>query len=151
MYIPGHFAQTDPATLAEFIDAHGFAVLVSTDESGLPFATHLPLILDRQGGQHGTILGHMARANPHWQYADGKRVLAIFSGPHYYISPAWYRAEHVVPTWNYTAVHVTGVFRAIHEPAELWPLVRALVGGTDRARSSSDPSHQAPPLHRSVA
>ena len=57
----------------------------------------------------------MARADPHWQQAEGQNVLAVFSGPHAYISPTWYGSENVVPTWNYVAVHVYGTFRAIHD------------------------------------
>jgi transcriptional regulator len=124
MYIPSAFAQTDTATLHAFIEQHSFALLCSTDETGVPFASHLPLLLDRQAG---LLIGHMARANPQWRHADGRSVLAIFSGPHVYISPTWYEAEQVVPTWNYVAVHVTGVFRAIHDRDALLEIVRIAV------------------------
>ena len=123
MYIPTVFQQTDQETLHRFIEEHSFALLCSTEADGTPFASHLPFLLDPQG----ILIGHMARANPQWQHADGRRVLAIFSGPHAYISPTWYEAEAVVPTWNYAAVHVTGVFRAIHEPDALLRIVRDMI------------------------
>jgi transcriptional regulator len=69
----------------------------------------------------------MARANPQWRYADGRPVLAVFSGPHAYISAAWYEEADVVPTWNYLAVHATGVFRAIHDRDALLTIVRDTV------------------------
>jgi transcriptional regulator len=69
----------------------------------------------------------MARANPQWRHADGRPVLAVFSGPHAYVSPAWYEAEDVVPTWNYVAVHATGVFRAVHGRDGLLGIVRDTV------------------------
>ncbi len=107
MYIPASFAETDQNKLHDFIEQHSFATLVSQSETG-PLASHLPLLLDRGGGPHGRLIGHMARANPQWQQADGQSVLVIFNGPHAYISPTWYQDQNVVPTWNYVAVHATG-------------------------------------------
>src|SRR5947209_12647305 len=124
MYIPSAFAQSDPATLHEFIERHSFALLCSMDENGVPFGSHLPLMLDPRAGH---LVGHMARANPQWRHADGKTVLVVFSGPHVYVSPSWYEAEQVVPTWNYVAVHVTGVLRAIHERDALLRIVQDAV------------------------
>src|SRR5262245_55708329 len=106
MYIPTAFAETDPGTLFGFIEAYSFGLLVSTHQGG-PFASHLPLLLEREAGPHGTLLGHMARANPQWHDLDGQEVLAVFSGPHAYVSPTWYESEQVVPTWNYVAVHAS--------------------------------------------
>jgi transcriptional regulator len=127
VYVPAAFAQPDVGKLHDFIDRHSFALLCSAGADGTPFASHLPLLLDRGAGPRGTLKGHMARANPQWRYADGQSVLAVFSGPHAYVSPAWYEAEDVVPTWNYLAVHVTGTLRAVHEPAEILGLVREAV------------------------
>ena len=124
MYVPSSFAESDPAKLFEFIDAHGFGLLVSGD--GEPFASHLPLLLDREAGPRGSLVGHMARANPQWRHAEGREVLAVFSGPHAYVSPTWYEAENVVPTWNYVAVHASGTFRAV-EGDETVRIVRAAV------------------------
>lgn len=87
MYIPTAFEQTDQNKLHEFIEANSFGLLVST-HVGEPFATHLPFLLQRDSGPHGCLFGHVARANPQWRDLDGQTVLAIFTGPHAYISPA---------------------------------------------------------------
>jgi transcriptional regulator len=109
MYIPKAFHVGDQQILHEFIASNSFATLVSTIDAK-PFATHLPLLFDRARSAHGTLLGHVARANPQWHAFDGKQeALAIFQGPHAYVSPSWYAASPAVPTWNYTAVHVYGV------------------------------------------
>lgn len=122
MYIPAAFLETDAEKLCAFIQEYSFGLLVS-EHAGAPFATHLPLLLDRTAGPQGCLIGHLARANPQWQEADGKTFLAVFSGPHAYISPAWYQAEQVVPTWNYAAVHAYGVMRTIHDPDALFQIV----------------------------
>ncbi|MGE5194645.1 MAG: FMN-binding negative transcriptional regulator [Deltaproteobacteria bacterium] len=122
MYIPAAFREDDAEKLFDLIEQHGFGLLIS-DFDGTPFATHLPLLLDRAVAPHGCLIGHMARANPHWEKADGKTVLAVFAGPHAYVSPTWYEAENVVPTWNYVAVHAYGTFRAIHEREALLKIV----------------------------
>ncbi len=107
MYVPPHFAETDRTKLHDFIERHSFGLLV-TQLGGEPFATHLPFLLERDAGPHGALVGHVARANPHWKELVGQSVLAVFSGPHAYISPTWYEAPNTVPTWNYTAVHAYG-------------------------------------------
>jgi len=126
MYIPSVFAESDLAKLHDFIERNGFGVLVSQVD-GEPFASHLPFLLGRNSGSHGTLIGHMARANPQWQQAHGQNVLSIFSGPHTYVSPTWYEAENVVPTWNYVAVHAYGKMQAIEEPALLLQIVKDFV------------------------
>ena len=125
MYVPRHFAEDDPDRLAALIAAHDFATLF-TDGSGGPFATHLPLLLDRTRGPRGTLIGHVARANPHWKSFDGRRALAVFAGPHAYVSPRWYASQPAVPTWNYVAVHATGAVRAVEDPAALRATMDAL-------------------------
>ncbi len=110
MYIPSSFAETDQARMHDVIEKHSFATLVSLDGS-VPAASHLPLLLNREQGSHGTLVGHMAKANPQWRHAEGQNVLAIFHGPHAYISPTWYAAANTVPTWNYVAVHAYGTLR----------------------------------------
>jgi transcriptional regulator len=109
MYIPSAFRVDDPGKLAAFIQRHSFATLVTHD--GLaPFASHLPMLFRPQAGTRGTLVSHMARANPQWEhFAAGGEVLAIFQGPHSYISPSWYQSAPAVPTWNYTAVHAYGI------------------------------------------
>jgi transcriptional regulator len=108
MYIPPHFAASDPQLGLDIIDRHSFATLVTVHD-GLPFATHLPLLLEERGPVRA-LVGHVARANPQWQHLElGQRVLAVFAGPHAYVSPTWYEPRpDNVPTWNYVAVHVRG-------------------------------------------
>ena len=124
MYVPQHFAG-DAAAIDEIVASHDFALLVTTGAQG-PEATHLPLLLDRSRGPQGTLLGHLARANPHAEALDGREALAIFSGPHGYVSPRWYAAAPAVPTWNYVAVHVHGRARVVRDKARLVELVDTL-------------------------
>ena len=126
MYTPAAFNELDVAKLQALIERYSFGLLISQHD-GSPLATHLPLLLDRSAGPQGTLLGHMARANPQWQQAEGQTVLAVFSGPHAYISPTWYAATDVVPTWNYVAVHVYATFRAIHDDPTLRQIVQDMV------------------------
>jgi transcriptional regulator len=123
MYNPSSFAEHDVAVMHDFIEAHPFGALVTTSSSGL-FATHLPLVLDRQLGPHGTLQGHIARANPHHEVAgDGSEALVLFTGADSYVTPSMYasKARHgkVVPTWNYVAVHAHGTLRFVREPDAL--------------------------------
>jgi transcriptional regulator len=122
MYIPTSFVQTELPVLHEFIERHSFGLLV-TQRDEAPFASHIPFLLERQAGPHGTLVGHLARANLQWKESQLTEVLAIFSGPHSYISPTWYAEELVVPTWNYIAVHAYGRLTWIHEPTELLAIV----------------------------
>ena len=109
MYVPERFAETDPERLRAIMRAQPFATLVSL-VGGELYATHVPLLLDADRGAHGTLLGHVAAENRHHEAFDGRTpALAIFHGPHAYVSPRWYApgVPHV-PTWNYVAVHATG-------------------------------------------
>lgn len=126
MYIPAAFAEPDLTRLHDFIEQNSFGVLASQVD-GQPFASHLPFLLDRAAGPHGTLVGHMARANPQWREAAGQTALAIFSGPHAYISPTWYEAEQVVPTWNYTAVHAYGQVEVVEDKGALLEIVQRSV------------------------
>jgi transcriptional regulator len=127
MYIPKAFEVTDRATLHAFIEGNSFATLV-TALDGSPFATRLPLILDRGAVVHGTLIGHVARANPHWRSFDsGCPALAMFDGPHAYISPNWYATSPAVPTWNYASVHAYGTPRVIDDPRRVEGIVDRLV------------------------
>lgn len=134
MYVPSSFRETDLSRLHDFIERHSFGMLVSEVE-GRPFCSHLPFLLRRDEGPLGTLIGHVATANPHWQHLD-RNVLCVFTGPHAYISPAWYEAEGVVPTWNYTAVHARGECALIREPAELLALVGEFVERFEAGRAS---------------
>jgi transcriptional regulator len=108
MYIPKAFEGTETQA-REIMQAHSWALLVSTGEDGAPLATHLSLLWQPDGGPHGSLLGHMARANGHWKLFDRPaRSMALFWGPHAYVSPTWYTPGPKVPTWNYVTVHAYG-------------------------------------------
>lgn len=127
MYLPKAFEETRPEVLHALIRQNSFGILVSPAEGEI-VASHLPFLLDPERGPHGTLLAHMARANSQWRsFRESEEVLAIFSGPHAYISPSWYEAELSVPTWNYAAVHAYGTPTLVEEPARLQRLLDALV------------------------
>jgi transcriptional regulator len=126
MYIPAAFAECDLTKLHDFMEQNSFGLLVSQID-GSPFASHLPFLLERRSGPQGCLIGHMARGNPQWEQASGQAVLAIFSGPHAYISPSWYEAAQVVPTWNYVAVHAYGNLQVIEDHDALLELVQKMV------------------------
>jgi transcriptional regulator len=105
MYIPPAFRVEDFGKLTAFIQQHSFATVVTHDGSA-PFASHLPMLFRPEIGERGTLVSHMARANPQWKhFTAGIEVLAVFHAPHTYISPSWYQSGPAVPTWNYAAVH----------------------------------------------
>lgn len=135
MYIPPSFLVTDSATMHDFMQSHSFATLVS-QAGAEPLASHLPLLVDRDVGTHGRLIGHMARANSHWQSAAGQRVLAIFHGPHAYVSPGWMESQNVVPTWNYVTVHAYGSLRLIEDRDRLRDIVQRMVETYEASRSS---------------
>lgn len=122
MYIPPPFAENDAERLHAFLDANSFATLVTVID-GAPFASHLPMLLDRE---RGVLIGHLARANPHWRSFGDVESLAIFSGPHGFVSADWYATGPAVPTWNFTAVHIYGRARALVEAATLSDIVDRL-------------------------
>lgn len=127
MYTPPSYREDDPAVLHDLIRRNNFGILFSSGPDG-PVATHLPFSLDAHRGEHGTLVAHMARANPHWRsFAPDREVLAVFAGPHAYISPTWYEEKATVPTWNYAAVHVYGVPRLVEDTAVLRAQVERLV------------------------
>jgi transcriptional regulator len=107
MFTPNKFKMTDTTDKHEFIQEYGFGVVISAD-NGLS-ATHLPFVLKADEGELGVLYAHCAKANTHWHNLEGQNVLVIFTGPHAYISPSWYKTQPAVPTWNYTAVHAYGV------------------------------------------
>lgn len=128
MYIPHFNTMDDPDDIRMFVESVGSAELVTVGPDGTPLATLLPILWSADGG---TVIAHMARANAHWrEISDGTRCLAIVGGPQAYISPSWYaaKAEHgrVVPTWNYSAVHLTGTVRVHDDPAWVREAVTSL-------------------------
>jgi transcriptional regulator len=126
VYIPEHFRLRHDEDALGFMRANPFAILISTTEDG-PFATHLPLSVQAQ--ENKIILrGHVAKANPHWRYLEQQpQCMAIFHGPHSYISPSNYGARESVPTWNYAAVHVYGKARLFSTPQQLHGMLDELM------------------------
>jgi transcriptional regulator len=129
MLVPANFQNKEITEVQEFLRHNAFANLVSTVQGKL-WATHIPLMLSEDGKK---LHGHISRSNPQWKYFDElKDVMAIFNGPHAYISSSWYNHENV-PTWNYIAVHVYGTVRVI-EGDELFDALKSL---TDKYESKS--------------
>jgi transcriptional regulator len=127
MYIPEYFRVRDHATAIAFMRANPFVILVSTAEGG-PFASHVPVVLS-EAGEHLTVRGHFAKANPHWRYLEQQpQCLTIFHGPHSYISPSLYTDVESVPTWNYGAVHVYGNACLYSSPEDLQVVLHELMG-----------------------
>ena len=133
MYIPHHYKNEDLKEVKEFIRANSFAILVNQVE-GSPWAAHIPLELEQDNNGEDVLVGHLAKANPQWKsFESGSKVLAIFNGPHSYISSSWYKDEEV-PTWNYIAVHVYGHI-SIQGDDDLYRSLNNLV---DRYEKESD-------------
>ena len=117
MYIPKLFEGSE-ATGREIMQAHSWALLITSDEAGAPLATHLSLLWQDDGSEHGCLIGHMARANAHWKlFRRSTDSLALFWGPHAYVSPTWYTPGVKVPTWNYVTVHAYGQPAVIEDTA----------------------------------
>ena len=126
MYIPEHFRNEDRATALAFMRANPFVILVSNTDEG-PFATHVPVVI-RESADQLTVRGHVAKANPHWRYLQNDPTcLMIFHGPHAYISPSNYDTREVVPTWNYSAVHIYGKATTYAEPDQLLDMLHDLI------------------------
>ena len=131
MYIPEFNRVEDRDKAIAFMRANPFVILVSVNES-VPFATHLPVVIDDVNGQL-TLRAHVAKANPHWQLIEQQESLLIFHGPHAYISPSLYEIRESVPTWNYAAVHVYGKGRIISDEAGATRTLEALIGQFDES------------------
>jgi len=130
MYSPKFNRVDDRALLLEAMQAYSFAILFG---AGAPLvATHLPLVVKDQGA-HGLIEGHFAKANPHWQSLAGRETLAVFSGPHSYVSPANYVEELSVPTWNYIAVHAYGTLELVEDEPGKDALLSGLIAASEPA------------------
>jgi transcriptional regulator len=139
MYIPAHFAETRPEELHRIIHAHPLGTLVTHGDEGLD-ADHIPFEVDANGGTHGTLIAHVARANPLWRRCPtGTPVMVVFRGVQAYISPSWYPSKHEthrqVPTWNYEVAHVHGTI-TVHDDERF---VRRLVAQLTRRHEAVEP------------
>lgn len=127
MYIPEAFALERLEHQHEVIRTHDFATVICPFDGSL-MVSHLPVELDEEAGPLGTLRAHVARANTHWHAFDGQtEVLAIFAGPHAYVSPSWYPPGANVPTWNYVTVHAYGRPLVIDDDDEVRAHVERLV------------------------
>jgi transcriptional regulator len=135
LYIPSHFRVEERSKLLAFMRDNAFATLISSGPGGL-HASHVPLLAEEGAGGSVRLLGHVARANPQWKaLEDAREVIAIFHGPHAYVSPGWYEHHPAVPTWNYAVVHAHGKARAMDEGG-LRELVRRLSSAYEEGRSA---------------
>ncbi len=126
MYLPPQF-KGDRTQAAALMQSHPFASLISVDDGGCPYVTHLPLHLETHGDQF-VLLGHVARPNPHWRYLQARpQAVVTFLGPHAYMSPKVYPDLARVPTWNYLAVHCTVQATLIEEASAKDALLKKLI------------------------
>ncbi|HTE19626.1 MAG TPA: FMN-binding negative transcriptional regulator [Armatimonadota bacterium] len=133
MYTPPAFEESRPEVLHDLMRRFSFAVLVTHHEAELT-ASHVPVLSDLSEGDHGVLLGHLARANEQSLHLQaGTEALAIFQGPHAYVSPSWYEAELAVPTWNYVAIHAYGTPVIVEDPSVVRAYLESLVNTYERA------------------
>ena len=130
MYLPKHFEETRPERLHGFIAAQPLGLLITHDSRGV-VANPIPFLLQAQRGAKGTLIGHVARANPVWrETVAATQALVVFQGAQGYISPGWYASKHehgkVVPTWNYSTVQVRGPLHVYDTPEAMRAVVHAL-------------------------
>ena len=139
MYLPDHFAISQPDEWQRILRAHPLGILITQTADGLD-ANHIPFEFDAMPGGLGRLTGHVARANPVWQQCrDGAEVLVVFRGVEGYISPNWYPSKHEthrqVPTWNYEAVHAHGRL-TVHDDERF---VRGVVARLTRTHEAHEP------------
>ena len=128
MYLPLQFKAKDQTHAWNLMRACPFASLISLDDDGLPFVSHLPLHLELQG-ERPVLLGHCAKPNPHWRYLQSRPAAVVtFLGPHAYMSPKVYPDLARVPTWNYLAVHCKVEAKLIEAPDAKDALLKKLIG-----------------------
>ena len=121
MYIPELYKNENQEEITQFLQDNSFGILVNRT-SGKLWATHIPLELEQDENGRSILFGHLSKENPQWEsFESDANVLAIFSGPHSYISSSWYEKENV-PTWNYIAVHVYGKIKVIEGDAVITSL-----------------------------
>jgi len=128
MYLPQQFNSKNNSDAIDLMRQHPFASLISVDEAGFPFVSHIPLHLEVRDA--GLVLwGHVAKPNPHWRYLlERPQALVTFLGPHAYLSPRVYPDLTRVPTWNYLAVHCKVSARLVEDPVEKDTLLKKLIG-----------------------
>ena len=133
MYLPTQFNSKEKTHAIALMRAYPFASLISVDDAGLPFVSHIPLHLVERDSQM-VLLGHVAKASPHWHYLQTRpQALVTFIGPHAYLSPSVYPDLTRVPTWNYLAVHCTVQATLIEDASEKDQLLKKLIADHEPA------------------
>jgi transcriptional regulator len=136
LYTPRAFAPGEPSAIARLLSEHPFATLVTPGQPE-PSISHVPLQYHSEHGAQGVLLGHMARANPHWTRFGESTSVAIFHGPHAYVSPSWYtEPATAVPTWNYAVAHVHGRVERLGDGAETRGLLEEMIGRYEAGRAA---------------
>ncbi|MEX0692856.1 MAG: FMN-binding negative transcriptional regulator [Rhodospirillales bacterium] len=150
MYIPRHFASDDIDLARDIVRDHAFALLMTSPQAtqDAPDISHLPMLWLADDAGYGRMIGHVARANNHWQRFDGSTTsLAIFSGPHAYISPNYYASQAMVPTWNYAAVHLYGKPVAVADDAGATGILDTLVSAFENDTTGNWSTARLPDGH----
>ena len=134
VYVPQHFVAHDRAMVARLVDDYPFATLMTPGDPE-PVVTHLPLLRVAGSAPHGTLFGHFARGNPHARSNPNVESIAIFHGPHAYVTPSWYvDPAGAVPTWNYAVVHAHGTIELANDPAETRAVLDRLIQRFESSR-----------------
>jgi transcriptional regulator len=144
MYTPKVYVADEVIT-RRIVDTYPFGLMVTRGAHGLA-ASHIPFMFDRDRGERGTLVAHVAKANPQWRDLDGADVMVVFSGPDAYVSPSWYEDQVTVPTWNYVAVHMHGVASLVRDPDALRAMVERLTHEHERRVGSPWRLAQADPV-----
>lgn len=150
-YVPRAFRGETLDAQHDLIEANNFGQLIVAAANGLA-VSHLPFRLDRERGEFGHLRCHVAKANPIWEDIERARVLAVFSGPHAYVSPDWYASPGLVPTWNYAAAYAHGQARLMQE-TELDQLLVDLTNAEEARITNKKPwsvDRVAPDVHASM-
>ena len=146
MYLPAHFEESRTPVMHQLMRAHPLATWVVQGADGL-VVNHIPFLVDPDRGSHGTLVGHVARANPVWQRLATS--VAVFQGPQAYVSPNWYPSKHAhgkaVPTWNYAVVHAHGTPHAIESRDALLDIVTRLTRAHEAGQAAPWQVSDAPP------
>lgn len=160
MHIPRQFELSDPEAIARVLRDYRFGLLITAGADGMPQASHIPFLYEGDG-RGGRLLGHLAAANPQADElrrlaAADRPALAVFQGPHAYISPTWYGPGPHVPTWNYIAVHVSGVPRMFDDGDDVRALLARMTAAEEGERAepwTADhlPARNLAALSRAVA
>src|SRR3954466_6352330 len=149
MYTPKHFEERDVTVLHALIRSHPLGAWVTQAREEL-VVNHIPFLVDSMRGEYGTLIGHVARANPIWKsFTKEMAWVVIFQGPETYITPSWYPSKHAhgkaVPTWNYAVVHARGAPRPIEDRDWLLGHVTALTERQESGRAVPWSVSDAPP------